>query len=94
MPTHIEYRTRGPRWNGTPYLSLASAQYELKALLPGRYRIEQRTVTTTEWEPLAAADREAPDDWRCECGDLNRGAEAFCFRCGACPHDDEPKETT
>ena len=21
MPTHIEYRTRGPRWNGTPYLS-------------------------------------------------------------------------
>ena len=54
MPTHIEYRTRGPRWNGTPYPLLASAQH----LLP----IEQRTVTTTEWEPLAAADREAPDE--------------------------------
>ncbi len=62
MPTHIEYRTRGPRWNGTPYPLLASAQHELKALLPGRYRIEQRTVTTTEWEPLAAADREKPED--------------------------------
>lgn len=21
--------------------------------------------------------------WRCECGDLNRGMEAFCYRCGA-----------
>lgn len=22
-------------------------------------------------------------DWRCECGDLNRSHESFCFRCGA-----------
>lgn len=22
-------------------------------------------------------------DWRCECGDLNRGHETFCYRCGA-----------
>ncbi len=22
-------------------------------------------------------------DWRCECGDLNREHEAFCYRCGA-----------
>jgi hypothetical protein len=22
-------------------------------------------------------------DWRCECGDLNRHHEAFCYRCGA-----------
>lgn len=25
----------------------------------------------------------APADWRCECGDLNREHEAFCYRCGA-----------
>jgi hypothetical protein len=24
-------------------------------------------------------------DWRCECGDLNRRQEAFCYRCGAGP---------
>lgn len=23
------------------------------------------------------------DDWRCECGDLNRHHEAGCYRCGA-----------
>jgi hypothetical protein len=22
-------------------------------------------------------------DWRCECGDLNRAHESFCYRCGA-----------
>lgn len=27
-------------------------------------------------------------DWRCECGDLNRDHEAFCFRCGAGKPDD------
>lgn len=31
-------------------------------------------------------------DWRCECGDLNRWHELFCYRCGAGPpdEDDEP----
>jgi hypothetical protein len=27
--------------------------------------------------------RDLGDDWRCECGDLNREHEAFCYRCGA-----------
>jgi hypothetical protein len=30
---------------------------------------------------LAAVPSEG--DWRCECGDLNRDHEAFCYRCGA-----------
>lgn len=30
------------------------------------------------------------EDWRCECGDLNRHHEAFCYRCGAGqPEDDD-----
>lgn len=28
-------------------------------------------------------------DWRCECGDLNRGHEAFCYRCGAGQPEEE-----
>jgi hypothetical protein len=30
------------------------------------------------------------DDWRCECGDLNRIHEAFCYRCGAGQPEEEP----
>jgi hypothetical protein len=30
-----------------------------------------------------AAIQEDGTDWRCECGDLNRHHEAFCYRCGA-----------
>jgi hypothetical protein len=38
-----------------------------------------------EWRNVAdAIEREAEtSDWRCECGDLNRDHEAFCYRCGA-----------
>jgi hypothetical protein len=35
---------------------------------------------------LRAWDQECDEcypDWRCECGDLNRYHEAFCYRCGA-----------
>jgi hypothetical protein len=28
-------------------------------------------------------DQHGPPSWRCECGDLNRAHEAFCYRCGA-----------
>lgn len=31
---------------------------------------------------------EARKDWRCECGDLNRWHEVFCYRCGAGPQED------
>ena len=29
------------------------------------------------------------EDWRCECGDLNRWHESFCYRCGAGQPDDD-----
>lgn len=32
-----------------------------------------------------------PEDWRCECGDLNRWHEAGCYRCGAGRLDDAPE---
>jgi hypothetical protein len=46
--------------------------------------------TACEWRNVAdAIEREAKDrGWRCECGDLNRDHEAFCYRCGAGPHGD------
>lgn len=28
-------------------------------------------------------------DWRCECGDLNRYHEVFCYRCGAGQPEDD-----
>jgi hypothetical protein len=31
---------------------------------------------------------EGREDWRCECGDLNRWHEVFCYRCGAGSPDD------
>lgn len=44
-------------------------------------------------DAAAAEEPEArDDDWRCECGDLNRGHEAFCYRCGAGqPLDEEDR---
>jgi hypothetical protein len=33
-------------------------------------------------------------DWRCECGDLNRDHEAFCYRCGAGRLDPEGDESS
>jgi hypothetical protein len=29
------------------------------------------------------------DSWRCECGDLNKPDEVFCYRCGAGPPECE-----
>jgi hypothetical protein len=37
----------------------------------------------------AIEDVPAEPDWRCECGDLNRAHEAFCYRCGAGPPEQE-----
>lgn len=34
-------------------------------------------------EDVTECDCEPHQDWRCECGDLNRWHESFCYRCGA-----------
>lgn len=35
------------------------------------------------FKPRSRGIGATPSDWRCECGDLNRNHEAFCYRCGA-----------
>lgn len=34
-----------------------------------------------------------PEDWRCECGDLNRAHEWCCYRCGAGAPDNARERT-
>ena len=42
---------------------------------------------------LVRPGAENDEDWRCECGDLNRHHEAFCYRCGAGQPEPTPTVT-
>ena len=43
---------------------------------------EDAELRETALAAIAAADRFPREGWFCKCGSLNRGDEAYCYRCG------------
>jgi hypothetical protein len=57
---------------------MAEADEKIETL---RRELEETRIALARCEERLRAD--LSPDWRCECGDLNRDHEAFCYRCGA-----------
>lgn len=73
----------GDDWEDATDLQKSVYRRRAAAIVGALELSDEEEESEGERHDREVAEAEEMVDWRCECGDLNRGHEAFCFRCGA-----------